>query len=165
MAYDDRHETGTTGTTTTTHHLVAMHDLHGYKVASGDPDVRKWDVLGRDGRKLGKVHDLIVDKEARRVRYLDVDLDRELLTGGDRHRHVLMPVGAARLDRDHDHVLIDQLDATEATLLPEYRHERLDREWETELRRRFDRSYTPTTGDYYSHDLYNEDRFYAPRRR
>jgi photosynthetic reaction center H subunit len=164
MAYETRRETGTTGTATTAHHLVAMKDLHGYKVAGGDPDVRKWDVLGRDGRRLGKVDDLIVDKEAQRVRYLDVDLDHDLL-GADRRRHVLLPIGVARLDKERDNVLIDQLDATEATLLPEYRHEAIDREWETELRRRFDRAYTPTTGDYYSHELYDEDRFYSPRRR
>lgn len=59
--------------------VVPMSRLHGYKVAEGDPDVRTWSVVGRNGRRIGNVHDLLIDPRAQRVRYLDVEIDRAVL--------------------------------------------------------------------------------------
>lgn len=48
-----------------------------YEIAPGEPDVRGWRVvLGRD-EAVGEVDDLIIDPAASKVRYLDVDLDRD----------------------------------------------------------------------------------------
>jgi hypothetical protein len=80
-------------------------------------------------------------------------------------RHVLIPIGNARLDSDHDRVLVERLRADDAAGLPDYNGQNLDREYETTLRRYFDQTYThQPERDFYSHDLYDQSRFYAPRR-
>ena len=57
--------------------LRRLGELDNFEVASDDPDVRGWDVKTRDGREVGEVEELIVDPSARKVRYLEVDLNRE----------------------------------------------------------------------------------------
>jgi sporulation protein YlmC with PRC-barrel domain len=61
--------------------IVPLRDMRDFQVASGDPDVRGWDVIANDGRSLGKVHELLVDTGAQRVRYLDVELERAFSSG------------------------------------------------------------------------------------
>jgi hypothetical protein len=80
-------------------------------------------------------------------------------------RHVLVPIGIARLDPEHDRILVEGLRAEDAPGLPDYRGQDVTREMESGLRQRFDNAYTHSAeGDFYSHDLYDADRFYAPRR-
>ena len=80
-------------------------------------------------------------------------------------RHVLIPIGNAQLDPDHDRILVMGLSAASAAGLPEYHGQDLDREYETTLLRHFDQTYSPAPErDFYAHDLYDESRFYAPRR-
>jgi hypothetical protein len=55
--------------------LVPLRSLPREHIASGDPDVRGWAVLGDDGNRIGDVDDLLVDAEARKVRFLIVALD------------------------------------------------------------------------------------------
>ncbi len=55
--------------------LVPLRSLPREHLASGDPDVRGWAVLGDDGNRIGTVDDLLVDAEARMVRFLIVALD------------------------------------------------------------------------------------------
>jgi hypothetical protein len=55
--------------------VAALRNLHGYKVAEGEPDVRGWEVAGGDGVRIGTVNDLLVDTAAGKVRYLDIELD------------------------------------------------------------------------------------------
>ena len=55
--------------------MVPLDQLDDFRVASGDPDVRGWEVVGSDGGKIGEVDELLVDTRAMKVRYLDVDLD------------------------------------------------------------------------------------------
>jgi hypothetical protein len=168
--------------------IAPLKELKDYKVASDDPDVRGWKVLGRDNRKIGEVHDLLVDTAALRVRYLDVELDRDLLgslppvpgvahTGAlMEHRHVLVPIGTARLDDDHDDVYIESLDANDVAVLPPYDHKAFSRDYENGVRQRWDRGYAPPPPaaapgagypdtNYYAGDLYDDERFYGPRRR
>jgi hypothetical protein len=58
--------------------LVPLRSLPQEHLASGDPDVRGWAVLGDDGNRIGAVDDLLVDAEARKVRFLIVALDTVL---------------------------------------------------------------------------------------
>lgn len=169
-------------------HIAPLRSLKDFKVAKEDPDVRGWKVIGSDGRVVGEVNDLLVDTAAMRVRYLDVVLDRDLLataptvpgtagaagaapvagTGG---HHVLVPIGFARLDEEHDRVYMDAMDAHDVAVLPAYDHTAaFNRGYETDLRRRYDRNYNPAPGpapegDFYAGQHYDEERFYGPRRR
>jgi PRC-barrel domain len=62
--------------------IAALRNLQGYKVADGDPDIRGWEVVGGDGRRIGTVNDLLVDTAESRVRYLDIELDAGLYRQG-----------------------------------------------------------------------------------
>jgi uncharacterized protein (TIGR02271 family) len=155
--------------------VVPLDELNDFKVADGDPDVRGWDVVSSDGRKVGEVDQLLVDRAAMKVRYLDVDLDDEL--AGD-ERHVLVPIGYARLDRDDNRVLIDTVSSSDLVALPEYRRGNLDRDYENTVRDRFGSSGTTSTAggaagvaggasagradeDYYGDKAYDDNRFYG----
>lgn len=91
--------------------------------------------------------------------------------GSRRGRHVLIPIGAARLDEDADRVLVQGHGREHLHGLPGYGHGDLSREDESALRQRFDSGYRPAAhaaeagdADFYGHDLYDEDRFYGARR-
>jgi hypothetical protein len=80
-------------------------------------------------------------------------------------RRVLIPIGGARLDPEHDRIVADGLRAADAAGLPDYDGETLTRDGERHLWRRFGGGDTPAAGDdLYSHPLYDEDRFYAAHR-
>lgn len=222
----------------------------GYRVAEGDPDVRGWDVMDRDGRRIGEVDDLLIDTEALKVRYLEVRLDPRLVHGAeqeagtpgamrpvldpatidpdtegipeldsmagrtddggiighaavpgqgtdhtvpastigealvrgsltdlenrmtaDEHlgeqpytgeRHILVPIGRARLDTGGDLVLIDTLLAEEAAALPPYERGALDPGYESMIRSAFGAT-APDSVDEHA-DLYDERSFYDSRR-
>lgn len=148
--------------------VVPLDELDDFKVAEGDPDVRGWDVIASDGRKIGEVDNLLVDTAAMKVRYLDVDLDDDLI-GDDDDRHILIPIGYAHLNEDDDVIRVDSLNSTAVAGLPTYTHEPLTRDYERDLRQRFDTGYTAagTTNadeDFYASEGYDADRFYGARR-
>lgn len=154
--------------------VVALDELDDFSVAEGDPDVRGWDVLSADGRKIGQVDNLLVDTAAMKVRYLEVDVDDDVLEGsGD--RHILVPIGYARLHEEDDQVLVDSLKSTDVMALPEYRQEPLTRAYESSVRERFDTGYTDAAGagaaaastadtDFYAGSGYDQNRFFGSRR-
>ncbi|MQA88636.1 MAG: DUF2382 domain-containing protein [Gemmatimonas sp.] len=145
-----------------TDRIVPLDELSDFKVAEGDPDVRGWEVLSSDGSKIGDVDNLLVDSTAMKVRYLDVDLDESNITDGS-NRHILVPIGFARLDEGADQIFVDSLNPGNLGEIPAYRHEPLTREYETTLRKYFDTGYTGSEEDFYADDLYDEDRFFRGR--
>lgn len=122
MKRDDTHgryaDTGTMESIDTSG-LMPLSRLSDFKVAEHDQDVRGWKVVARDGDTIGKVDDLLVDTNTRRVRFLGVDLDRGLLSGRSHSGHVLIPIESVRLDR-HNRVLLDSVGSSEITTLPTY---------------------------------------------
>lgn len=145
--------------------VVPLDQLDDFEIADGDPDIRGWDVHTADGRRIGEVDDLLVDRLAMKVRYLDVDLDDEIDRADD-DRHILVPIGYARLDEDDDRVVVDTLSRDDLAAMPLYDHAPVTREYETTLRGQFDRggSVPATDDDFYASDIYDPDRFYGPRR-
>lgn len=141
--------------------IVPLDELDDFKVADGDPDVRGWNVMGADGRKIGEVDNLLIDTAAMKVRYLDVDLDDELIEASA-DRHVLIPIGYARLDEDDNQVFVQEMKSADVMGLPEYTHGPVTTDFETDLRRRFDTGFQATTveKDFYEHDLYDDNKFY-----
>jgi uncharacterized protein (TIGR02271 family) len=100
--------------------LMPLSQMNDFKVAGDNPDVRGWDVFASDDKKIGRVDDLLVDRNGTDVRYLVVDLDRGLLASlSGRSGHVLVPVGEVRLDRNSK-VYLDSLASSEANSLQSY---------------------------------------------
>lgn len=238
----------------TENRLASLDGLSGYKVAEGDPDVRGWDVIGRDGRRIGEVDDLLVDTAALKVRYLEVRLDRRLVVGeeegtgslgapedarptgattlrgsaipeldsmrdspddgvighvaapevaggernvptasiaeslirgtlsdvenrmtADHHlgeqpyageRHILVPIGRARLDTDEDRVVVETLTAERAAELPPYEHGALEQGYEERIRYAFGATNpaAQASDPYDDSELYDERIFFSSRR-
>ena len=98
--------------------LVRLGKGKEYNISKGSSDPRGWKVVGGDGSKLGKVTELIVDREALRVRYLDVDVDEKTLKLESIDRHVLIPVERARLDHKHKTVVLDGLFGRDVSSYP-----------------------------------------------
>jgi len=98
--------------------LRRLGDLSDFTVADDDPDVRGWTVRTRDGRQIGEVEELIVDPVARKVRYLEVGLDRK---GFDlqRERRVSIPVQSAEISRNDRTVLLSGMSHDAIASLPE----------------------------------------------
>ena len=90
--------------TTAAGQLVHLDDLHDFKIAEGEPDIRGWDVRGTDGNKLGEVADLLVDTAAMKVRYIEVKLDKDVANDVGRSHDLL------------DHHITDATMRADATL-------------------------------------------------
>lgn len=85
------------------HGLVSMHELDGYTIADGEPDIRGWDVRTLNGREIGEIEDLLIDTERGEVVMVEVGL-RE---GGVRAE---VPIRSVQLDRDNKSVIVDSGD-------------------------------------------------------
>jgi uncharacterized protein (TIGR02271 family) len=133
--------------------MAPLSDLNDFEVADNEPDVRGWDVMSSDGRKIGEVEDLIVDTGAMKVRYLDVEVDKEF-RGDDKDRRILIPVGHARLHEDEDHVHVHSLSSTDVRAFPAYRGQ-LDPNYEATVHRHFGSEETTS---------FDDSRFYGARR-
>jgi photosynthetic reaction center H subunit len=113
--------------------LRRLDDLDDFKVADGEPDIRGWDVIASDGEEIGEVHDLIVDMNAMKVRYLDIEVDKDVL-GAKHERHILLPIGFATIDDDRNDVRITTIASTQLLTIPIYEHGDITREYEEALR-------------------------------
>ena len=150
--------------------LAHLNELDDYKVADGEPDIRGWTVKSADGREIGEVEDLLVDCGAMEVRYLEVELDRKALDLDD-DRHVLVPVGAARLNDDDDVVTLSR-QGTEVAGLPAYTRDRVSPERERDLHERYagtaaaaGRADAGKQDALYGDDRFDSGRFFGGRRR
>jgi len=161
--------------------IAPLGALRDFEVAEGYPDIRGWRVESADGREVGKVHELLVDIDNMRTRYLDVRLVSELAaTPGD--RDVLVPIGTAQVvdgpeGSDRDGIVRVPLTAERVGLLPLYDHGRLTRTHELEIRRHFSLGEAaaaavgtgaaavtdaPARG-FYDEDAYDDRRFFNSR--
>jgi hypothetical protein len=153
-------------------HLYSLGELgDDYEISEGDPDVRGWSLLDREVEKVGVIKDLVVDMRAMKVRYLDVIAVKEI---GGGERHLLIPIGAARIDEARDVVKVSELDKGTLTFYPEYTGDVVTRNYEHSIRETLKGKSSfksDITGEgvydenFYRNDLYDETGFYYPRRR
>jgi len=119
--------TGTMEAGTDLSGLRPLSALDDFEVSDTDSDVRGWDVVASDGKKIGEVEELLVDTAARRVRYLVVDVDTSLLSGAGQGSHVLVPVEGVRLDDRNNKVLVSSVGSTNLSSLSAYDSSQLQR--------------------------------------
>jgi sporulation protein YlmC with PRC-barrel domain len=105
--------------------LVRLDDLHDFKVADGEPDIRGWEVCTLAGTEIGEVDDLLVDPRRGEIVMLDVDIKNS-----DRHAEV--PLRAVQLDRSRKLVIVDSGEVD--GFVPPTRRERLGAEERDRLR-------------------------------
>ncbi len=140
-------------------------------------------MIGSDGQRIGKVDDLIVDRELMKVRYLDVDVDKNRVLPDTDARHILVPIGAAQLDDDSDQVFVS-MDQAALARVPFYRGGAVDAEYEYRVMHAVTSPSEPQTAqtmqstsvntgtgagmtapnaDFYNREHFDEDRFYHKR--
>lgn len=118
--------------------LFYLHDLEDFKVHHDDADVRGWSVKLSDGTTIGKVENLVVDKGARKVRYVEVtgdtgffssynkedyylDKDEDRVFNADHDDHFLVPIGMIRLDRSDNECYVEGMTGEQIGGVPRYR--------------------------------------------
>src|SRR3954464_11944322 len=106
-----------------------------YEIVDGEPDIRGWDVKDAAGKEIGEVKDLIFDAQARKVRYMVVDLDKNYI--GNESHNVLIPIGLAELHKADDDVLLPNVTAAQLNALPEYKGDGISSADETTVRNVF----------------------------
>lgn len=107
--------------------LYYLNELSDYKISSDDPDVRGWQVKDADNRVIGKVDNLLVNKNTERVVYLDVEVDSSIIEADhdpygkpadaevhefmnkEGENHIIIPVGLVRINHDPDYVYTDRI--------------------------------------------------------
>ncbi|WP_116124614.1 hypothetical protein [Lewinella sp. IMCC34183] len=92
--------------------LKFLDDLSGYKVHHDDVDPSGYTVKLQSGESIGEVEGLLADTTAKVVRYVEVELDEEVIGRHDRglyeadERHALIPVGLIHIDRENRNVIL-----------------------------------------------------------
>ena len=145
-------------------HLRRLRDLSEFEVADDNPDIRGWAVRGADGRQFGQIQELIVDVDALKVRYLDVEL-AESLNIDERDRHILVPIGVAALDEEADNVFVPSLTYESVAEYPPYTEIQITREYEQAMLRALNLPLPAASEpDFYNQPGYDGTTFYQRRR-
>ncbi len=116
--------------TDTNKNLFSLDELSGYKVAENYNDVRGWNVKDANNRTIGKVAHLLVNKNAERVVYLDIEVDETLIEEGhdtyqnqvskgvheflnkEGENHLIIPIGMVTIDEKNKLVDTNQIDSS-----------------------------------------------------
>ncbi len=136
-----------------------------YKVADDDPDVRGWKVMDSTGNNIGEVDELIVDTDAMKVRYLEVDVDNSLASAND--HHILLPIGSATIDRSSKSIMVSTLNSGSLANYPAYRGETISRDYEHQLMSAITPGYqagSVTNDRFYEGDHFDTGKFYGSRK-
>ncbi|MEO3407585.1 PRC-barrel domain-containing protein [Mucilaginibacter sp. CAU 1740] len=135
-----------------------------YEIKDGEPDIIGWDVRNNGGGKLGEVDELIFDPQARKVRYIVLNMEGNDLDLED-ERRVLIPIGIANLHTDKDEVVVPLITELQLAQLPPYEScPKLTPELEMNIRRAIEGEAGSTAPydhpQFYEHEHFDEDRFY-----
>ncbi|MBA2328165.1 MAG: PRC-barrel domain-containing protein [Flavisolibacter sp.] len=144
----------------------------GFEITDGQPDIRGWDVYDEEGRKIGKVDELIFDSRARKVRYMVLNIldvkDLEL-----EKRTVVVPIGLAELDKADDHVVLHQVTPFQLRALPKYDKSGFGPKSERSISTVFGRKYSShaaeeadvdVENDFYEHEHFDEENLQRRRK-
>jgi len=133
-----------------------------WEIKDGEPDITGWSVFNAEGNKIGEVADLLFDPQARKVRYIILELQANGLDVFE-DRTVLIPIGVAQLLTHDDDVLLPLANARQLTELPVYEPGNLTPETETRIRQVFEGGSTAPYEhpQFYAHQHFDEDKFYA----
>lgn len=135
-----------------TKNLYHLDELSDYKVASKDSEVRGWEVKDTDKRVIGKVDRLLVNKETKRVVYLDVEVNESVIEKNhevydesaedgahefinkDGENHIIIPIGMAHLDKENKAVFTNEINHNTFSKTKRFnKNEELNRDYEIKV--------------------------------
>lgn len=109
--------------------LYYLHELPDYEVDDHYQDVRGWEVNDKDNRCIGKVDNLLVNKQTERVVYLDVEVNTSIIEANhqpyssaarndgvheflnkDGENHIIIPIGLVTFDKETKKVNTNKID-------------------------------------------------------
>ena len=108
-------------------HLYYISELKDYKIKKNDPDIRGWVVKDLDNRIIGKVDNLLVNKELEKVVYVDVNVDQSIIDANhdpyaasatsevrefinkEGENHIIIPIGLISLNRDEKYAFSESI--------------------------------------------------------
>ncbi len=163
-------------------HLYNLDELSDYKVASDDPDVRNWEVRDGDNRVIGTVDNLLVNKDAKRVVYLDIEVDETIIDANhdpygrpdnmdvrefinkEGDTHIILPIGMVNLDKDEETVMSNGINHRTFAETKRYRKgDTINREYEILVLNSYNRNRQDqenyTDDDFYDRDEFNRERY------
>jgi hypothetical protein len=142
----------------------------GYEIVADEPDIRKWKVTNGNGKILGVVDELLVDRQVNKVRYIVLDMQGKPLNLLS--RKILIPIGIAQLDRVDDIVILPTITIEHLATLPTYKKGKLAFETERKIRNVFAPSnaqvdYNDDIADetFYQDDYFDDRNFYESRKK
>ena len=140
----------------------------GYEIVADEPDIRKWSLINRDGKLLGTVDELLVDKQLNKVRYIVLNLQGKPLNLLS--RTVLIPIGIARFDSMNDIVILPTITIEHLANLPTYKKGKLTFDTERKIRNIFTplnavRDDNIADDTFYEHNDFNDRNFYGSRKK
>ncbi|HKJ48177.1 MAG TPA: hypothetical protein VJ973_03765 [Christiangramia sp.] len=135
-------------------HLYYLSELKDYKVNSKDYDIRGWIVKDIDNTTLGKVDNLLVNKELGKVVYVDVEVEESIINKNhdpyshsgttdysefinkEGENHIIIPIGLIDLNNDKKYVVTQTINyetfaetkryKSGSTITRDYEHHVLD---------------------------------------
>jgi sporulation protein YlmC with PRC-barrel domain len=142
----------------------------GYEIVADEPDIRKWRVTNANGKVLGVVDELLVDRQLNKVRYIVLDMQGKPLNLLS--RKILIPIGIAQLDRVDDIVILPTITLEHLATLPTYKKGKLAFETERKIRNVFAASnaqadYNNDVADdtFYQDEYFDDRNFYESRKK
>jgi hypothetical protein len=133
----------------------------GYEIVSDEPDIRNWKVINGNGKLLGVVNELLVDRQLNKIRYIVLHLNGKPLNLVS--RKLLIPIGIAELNEIEDVVILPNITIEHLATLPDYRKGKLTLDAERKTRNIFSSASGPDDytdnmeGDaFYEHEHFND---------
>lgn len=158
--------------------LYYLDDLSNYKVVSDDSDVRGWLVKDADSRTIGTVDGLLVNKEKKRVVYLDIEVDESLIEEGhevyekpasegtheftnkEGENHLIIPIGLVNLDEENKKVLTNEIDYSTFTKTKRFsKGANIDRKYEATVLGHYFPERTIDEAELEDDEFYNRQEF------
>ncbi len=149
--------------TASTPGVAPLRELEGATLAS-TPDLRGWTVKLLDGRPIGVVDSLFMDRAVRELRYLGVTVEPKVVDAdGAAPFHVLVPVGRAQLHSSAEIVVLPTLNKLNVREMPRFDARVPTPEFELALVRWFGGG-APPEPSLYSSEAFNLEFLNAMRR-
>ncbi|HEY2376093.1 MAG TPA: PRC-barrel domain-containing protein [Gemmatimonadaceae bacterium] len=144
--------------------LYRLAHLPQYAIVPGQPDIRSWLVFAEDGRRVGRVSDVIVDILTLRMRHIEVELDPHW-ESGSALRRVVVPLVCARVSANRKHINLYAVTSNDIVQAPRLGSAPIGPEAEAALERFFVRpSLRTRLSEVAEADVSQEQRFWGARR-